>query len=94
MSLFVCFSTKAVHLEPITVPTKETIILALRHFVARKGKPCKLFTDGGTNFVRANAELKKLGDFLRDNGTGLTEFGSQEEIDWKSISPSFPYFGG
>lgn len=41
--LFVCFATKAVHLELVSDLTTEAFIAALRRFSARRGKPAHIF---------------------------------------------------
>nr|CAH7734064.1 unnamed protein product [Callosobruchus chinensis] len=54
VALFVCFLSKAVHLELVTDLSKDCFILALRRFISRRGKPSRVFSDNGTNFVAAN----------------------------------------
>lgn len=94
ISLFVCFSTKAVHLELVTELTKDAFIAAFRRFVARRGKPNKMFSDNGTNFVGAKNELELLGEFLRNNSDHLIDFAAQQGIEWHFIPAFAPHFGG
>ena len=58
--VFVCLTTKAVHLELVSDLSTEAFLAALRRFVARRGCPYKILSDNGTNFVGANHELQKL----------------------------------
>nr|CAI5866960.1 unnamed protein product [Callosobruchus analis] len=51
VALSVCFVSKAVHLELVTGLSKDAFILALRRFIARRGKPKLIFSDNGTNFI-------------------------------------------
>ena len=57
------FVSKAVHLEAVSDLTSEAFIAALQCFIARRGHPSLIWSDG-TNFVGANRQLKKLYDFL------------------------------
>lgn len=56
--LFVCFATKAIHLELVTDLSSETFLAALRRFTARRGKPSEIYSDNATNFVGTMSELK------------------------------------
>ena len=58
IAIFVCMSTKAVHLEAVGDLTSQTFIAALRRFVARRGLVKTLFSDNGTNFVGVKRKLK------------------------------------
>lgn len=94
ISVFVCFATKAIHLELVSDLTTEAFLAALRRFVSRRGKPCKMHSDNGTNFVGASAELKRLAAFFNQNGSALTEILENEGISWCFIPPRGPHFGG
>jgi hypothetical protein len=45
IAIFVCFITKAVHIEVITSLTTEAFLAALRRFIARRGKPKTIHSD-------------------------------------------------
>lgn len=94
ISLFVCFSTKALHLELVTELTTECFLSALRRFIARRGKPLNLFSDNGTNFIGANNELQKLSQFLSFSAVEITNAVSDQGIVWHFIPPRSPHFGG
>ncbi len=51
--LFVCFSTKAVHIELVSDLTSEAFFAALKRFVARRLCPTHFQSDNGSNFVGA-----------------------------------------
>lgn len=59
VSLFICLSTKAIHLELATDLTTPTFLAALRRIMARRGMPSNIYSDNGTNFVVANNILVK-----------------------------------
>ena len=60
IAVFVCFVTKAVHLEPASDQTTGTFLAALKRFVSRRNKPRDLHSDNGGNFSGAKNELEKL----------------------------------
>ena len=43
IAIFVCFVTKAVHIEVVTSLTTEAFLAALRHFIAHRGKPKTIY---------------------------------------------------
>lgn len=51
--VFVCFVTKAVHLELVMDLTTAAFLAALKRFAARRGQPRTIYSDNGTNFVGA-----------------------------------------
>lgn len=53
VAVFVCFHTRAMHLELVTDLTSEAFIAALKRFVARRGICTQLYSDNATNFVGA-----------------------------------------
>ncbi|XP_024867335.1 uncharacterized protein LOC112451741 [Temnothorax curvispinosus] len=82
--LFVCFTTKAVHLELAFSLTTESFLSALRRFMARRGRCSQLYSDCGTNFVGAQRELANC----------LQAASEREKIRWTFNPPSAPHFGG
>ena len=49
IAIFVCFVTKAVHIELVTSLSTEAFLAALRRFIARCVKPRTICSDNGTN---------------------------------------------
>ncbi|XP_015522747.2 uncharacterized protein LOC107226442 [Neodiprion lecontei] len=93
-SVFVCMSTKAVHLELVTELTPEAFIAALRRFTARRGICSQLYLDNGPNFIGANRELKDIHEFLRKEDETITTHLAKQQIKWSFIPPRSPNFGG
>lgn len=85
VSVFVCFATKAIHLELVTELTSQAFIMAFRRFVSRRGKPSHVYCDNGLNFIGANRELKELGECLRDNKDSLIQSYAQENVQFHHI---------
>lgn len=94
VSLFVCFATKAIHLEPVYSLDTESFLATFRRFVARRGRPSHVYSGNGSNFVGANNELQQLGNFLNNNKTKIVESVSRENIQWHFIPAQSPHFGG
>ncbi|XP_054259401.1 uncharacterized protein LOC128984138 [Macrosteles quadrilineatus] len=60
LCIFICMVTKAVHLEVVTDLTTDGFLAALTRFVSRRGLCADIYCDCGTNFVGADAVLRKL----------------------------------
>ncbi|CAG7719600.1 unnamed protein product, partial [Allacma fusca] len=58
IALFVCFSTRAIHLEAVSDMTSDSFLAALHRFISRRGLPAEIHSDCGTNFVGAAKELR------------------------------------
>jgi len=87
IAVFVCFSTKAIHLELVDDLSSSSFMATLRCFMARRGKCAKLYTDNGTNFVGAQKELVSM---MKKASIDL----EKEGIEWHFNPPSAPHFGG
>ncbi len=61
---FVCFTTKAVHLELVPDLTTEAFLACFRRFISRRGLPTDVFSDNGSNFVGASNDLADLYAFF------------------------------
>ena len=57
--LFTCLVTRAVHIEIAYTLDTDSYIMALRRIISRRGKPQRILSDNGTNFVGANRELRE-----------------------------------
>ena len=58
-ALFTCFASRAVHIEVADSLETYSFIQALRRFISRRGPVREIRCDRGTNFIGAEAELKK-----------------------------------
>ncbi|XP_055632433.1 uncharacterized protein LOC129772926 [Toxorhynchites rutilus septentrionalis] len=95
-SVFVCFTTKAVHLGLVSDLSTPAFLDALRRFIARRGRPSHIYSDNGKNFVGARNEIKELFHILQDQIEQQQIYsGSTEEgISWHFSPPMAPHFGG
>ncbi|GFW59774.1 integrase catalytic domain-containing protein [Trichonephila clavipes] len=92
--VFVCFVSKAIHIEIVSDLTSDAFIATLKRFFSRRGKCAKLYSDNGKTFVGANKELKRFLKLIEDSDDNLACFLSAEGIEWKFIPPRAPSFGG
>ena len=56
--LFKCMTTRAVHIEIAHSLEMDENIMAIQRMVSRRGTPTRIWSDNGTNFVRAEREIR------------------------------------
>ena len=56
--VFDCLATRAIHTECVNFLEASVFLCALSRFIARQGKPAKIYGDNGTNFRGAQEELQ------------------------------------
>ncbi|XP_043264255.1 uncharacterized protein LOC122404383 [Colletes gigas] len=93
IAVFICFATRAVHIELVHDYTTSAFLAALDRFIARRGVPSCMFSDNGTNFVGADRELKEHFNTVYQTPEMRTKCG-QKGIKWRFNSLSAPHFGG
>lgn len=96
IALFVCFATKAIHLELVSNLTSEAFLNALKRFISRRGAILNLYSDNATNFIGAKRELEHL-EFLFKQNNIAPEISNElatHGITWHFIPPRSPHFGG
>jgi len=92
--VFVCFSSRAVHLEVVSDYTAEAFLAAFRRFVARRGLCATLHSDCGTNFVGADRQLRNLFRAASRDVHAIIGRLADEGVRWCFNPPSAPHFGG
>ena len=93
--VFVCFSTRAIHLELLSDKSTQAFLAGFRRFCFRRGCPSLMYSDNGTNFVGADRELREAKQALLDNESIdiiIREYPGH--LDWKFSPSSAPHFGG
>lgn len=58
--IWLCLSTKAVHIELVGDLTTRSFLSALQRFCDRRGLCTDIYSDNATNFVGANRQLQEL----------------------------------
>ncbi|GBP77541.1 hypothetical protein EVAR_98994_1 [Eumeta japonica] len=90
-ALFTCLTTRAVHMEVASSLSADSMIMALRRFMARRGQPDTLYSDHGTNFVGAAAELSRARLEIEER---MSDEATTRAIRWLRIPPHAPHMGG
>ncbi|XP_062538586.1 uncharacterized protein LOC134206864 [Armigeres subalbatus] len=94
--LFVCMSTRAIHLEAVSNLSSESFMAALQRFISRRGLVQKLYSDNATNFEGANNQMCRLVELFNDEQhmRNISEYCAPRGIEWSFIPPRSPHFGG
>lgn len=91
LCVFVCMSTKAVHIEVVHGLSTPAFIAALHRFVSRRGLPSHLYSDQGRNFVGAANSFQKL---LSDSNIEFRDYLIDQKIEFVFNPPHAPHQGG
>ncbi|XP_075161791.1 uncharacterized protein LOC142234512 [Haematobia irritans] len=93
--IFVCFATRAIHLEATSDLSTQSFIAALDRFIGRRGCPEKIFSDNGKNFVGAAELIKKDRiAFMKSIQDTTVQRHVHQNLEWKFIPPGAPHMGG
>ena len=93
--VFVCFSTKAIHLELASDLSTTTFLAAFNRFISRRGCPKTIFSDNGTNFVGASREIEReFKQALNEIRDKLRSKFSYQELSWRFNPAGAPHMGG
>ena len=90
--LFTCLATRAIHLEVTQSMDTDSFVMALRRFIARRGRPNKICSDNGTNIKGGERELREALASL--NQQRITDELTQRHITWRWNPPAAAHFGG
>jgi hypothetical protein len=90
--IFICLTTRAIHLEDVSGPGSEPFLKALARFTSRRGIPKVLRSDRGTSFVvLAKQQEATLDAYAKElEGAALDRF----RIDLKFNPAGAPHWGG
>ena len=95
IALFVCFATKGVHIELVGSLSAAACMGAYIRFSRRRGKPKRVFSDNGTNFVGTRNELERIRKILTKTGSdAIPARVAKDGGEWVHIPPRSPHFGG
>lgn len=86
--LFTCAIYRAVHLELVSSLSTESFILAVRRFIARRGRPTTIHSDNAKNFIGTYNALKAI------DWSEIEDFAIKKKLQWKFSPPSSPWWGG
>ena len=87
--LFMCATTRAVHLEVVLDLTVDSFMLAFRKFTSRRSVPRTMMSDNASTYLAAADELQELLD-----STSLKEALGGYGATWQFIPKRAPWYGG
>ena len=87
--LFVCTTTRAVHLEVVDNLTTTSFIMCLKRLAAMKGMPTLLLSDNHKTFIAGETFLLEM-----QQDPAVQEYLSNNRIQWKHQTPRSPWMGG
>ena len=91
VALFVCMSTKLIHIEVLSDLTTDTFLAGFTRFTSRRGCPAVMMSDNGPNFIGSNRALEEAWSKLKNEAKILL---GRKQIIWKHIPPRSPEMGG
>ena len=82
--IFVCFSTRAVHLELCVDLSADTFLSAFRSFTSRRSIPSQVYCDNWRNFVGAARDLQDIESMLKSTELQhkTTSLTTNNDIQW------------
>ena len=89
--LFTCLTTRAVHIEIAHSLDTDSMINALRRFISVRGYPEQRRSDRGSNFTKADKELKEAIEGWNEHK--INNFCGQKKIEWIFNPPSVSHMG-
>ncbi|XP_058446192.1 uncharacterized protein LOC131427220 [Malaya genurostris] len=92
--VFICLSTKAIHLEVAGDLSTDTFLGAFRRMISRRGYCSEVWSDNGTNLVGANRQLQEIYEITTNHAKGKEHYFSNLGIRWRFIPPASPHQGG
>ncbi|XP_011698520.1 PREDICTED: uncharacterized protein LOC105456273 [Wasmannia auropunctata] len=93
IAVFVCMTTKAIHLELVSDYTSPTFVAAYHRFISRRGLPQNVHSDNGTTFHGADRELSEAYKRASCNPNFLNQL-IVDKTSWHFLPPAAPHFGG
>ena len=96
--IFVCFQTRAVHIEVTPFLDTSATFNAISRFCDRRGVPEELWSDNQTSFKSTNKELQEIiqkvnfADLEKKTEAGYKD--SKYGIKWNFITSRSPHHGG
>ena len=92
--LFTCVTVRAIHLELIKDMTAEQFLLALRRFIARRGKPSQIIFDNAPQFKLAKTAISDKAWKETISNHEVQSYTANQGIEWNFIVELAPWMGG
>ncbi|XP_055623506.1 uncharacterized protein LOC129766931 [Toxorhynchites rutilus septentrionalis] len=96
IALFVCFGTRAVHLEAVSDLSASAFLAAFTRFTSRYGVPSKMYSDNATNLRAAAKKLRELYQQIdiTEHSDEVNDFLTNKRVQWLFIPARSPHHGG
>lgn len=96
VALFVCFVTKAIHLELTMDLTTTSFLEAFKRFISRRGFPTAIFSDNSKTFTGASTNLTDFQNWLLKVrlDPAVSDYLAKHKVSWQFIPPNSPHHGG
>lgn len=94
IALFICLTTKAIHLEVVEGLTTAEFLMAFDNFIARRGIPIALYSDNGTNLTGGAKEIQKLHKQMLSQDNPFTRALAAKNIQFKNIPAKASHMAG
>jgi hypothetical protein len=96
LCIFVCFTTKAVHLEVVSDLSTDAFLAAFDRFTSRRGLCSDIYTDCGSNFKGCSRYLNDISKILHNSVSvnRINAHTQSNKVNWHFNPPASPHFGG
>jgi hypothetical protein len=96
IALFICFGTRAVHLEAVSDLSASAFFAAFTRFTSRYGVPSKMYSDNATNLRSAAHKLRELYHQIEatEHSDEVNDFLTNRRVQWLFIPARSPHHGG
>ncbi|KAI5748201.1 hypothetical protein M8J77_022994 [Diaphorina citri] len=94
--IFICLTTKAIHLELASDLSTEAFLAAFKRFLSRRGAVSVMYSDNGKNYIGASNKLDDIYRVLQSQSfnQALGEELARRRIQWSFLPPLSPHMGG
>ena len=94
--VYICFETKVTFFDVVADLSTESFLASLRRFTALYGLPHDIYSNNGTNFVGASAELQRQQEVLEANESKeqISHWAASKGVSWHFSPGRAPHFGG
>ena len=93
MCLFTCVVVRAIHLKIVADLTAEEFLIALRRFIARRGKPNETISDNATQLKLSKSMINIPWEKIVKDRT-VQSYIAERGIKWKFTIELSPWMGG
>lgn len=93
VAIYICFVTKAIHLEVVSDLLTASFLDAFKRFSSRRGTPSQVFSDNGKTFVGAKNVFSQYFESMSED-PDVCNYLSENGIVWKFNPVSSPHHGG